>query len=72
MVVHMSKELVEQLAQAVYGEGVSVQTGEVAEGIVQAAVLHPAGIPFVLVTARTSEVALAATAAALEVVRGTK
>lgn len=60
---------VEALAKSVYGEGVEVGVGAAGESVFQSVVIHPAGVPLVLVTARTEAAALNGMNAALEAVK---
>jgi hypothetical protein len=62
------KASIEAAMVKVYGEGVRLLTQEVGQGIVQVGVVHAAGIPLLLATATSEEVALKAVKAAMDVV----
>jgi len=65
----MTNDNVGALVDEVYGAGCTLQAGELGEGIVQAVVLHPAGVPLMIITARSEVLAFNAVAAALEVLK---
>ena len=60
---------IEKLAMETYGEGVTLEVNQLGNGIAQLVVLHPAGVPLLVVTARSGESAKRAAEAAMSVVK---